>query len=72
MQTGFSNNCSIVTSLVIQFLLCGPTVVLPDSPIKHLLLVHEPSLDSRDLESDGKGSLFKSMKNYECYTQKSE
>ena len=32
------------TSLVILFLLCGLSVVLPDIPITHLLLAHEPSL----------------------------
>ena len=51
---------------------CGLPVVLPDVPIKHSFSVHEPSLNSCDLESDGKGSLFKSMKDYECYTPKTE
>lgn len=37
---------------------CGLPVVLPDVPIKHTFLVHEPSLNSRDLEFEGKGSLF--------------
>ncbi len=72
MQTGFSNNCSIVTSLVIQFLLCGPTVVLPDIPIKHLLLAHEPSLKFRDWKSVGKGSSFGVKEHYRCYSPKTE
>ena len=74
MQMGFSSNCSIVTNLVIKpnFFFCGLPVVLPDVPIKHSFSVHEPSLNSRDLEFEGKGSLFKSMMNYECYTPKNE
>ena len=72
MQTGFSNNCSIVTSLVIQFLLCGPTVVLPDIPITHLLLAHEPSLKFRDWKSVGKGSSFGIKEHHRCYAPKIE
>ena len=53
-------------------LFCGLPVVPPDVPIKHSFSVHEPSLNSRDLEFEGKGSLFKLMKDYECYTPKTE
>ena len=37
-----------------------------------MLSVHEPSLNSRDLEFVGKGSLFKSVNNYDCYWPKTE
>ena len=73
MQMGFSRNCSIVTNLVIKpNSFCGLPVVLPDFLNKHSFSVHEPSLNSRDLEFEGKGSLFKSKKNYGGYTLRTE
>ena len=67
-----SNNCSIVTSLVILFLLCGLSVVLPDIPITHLLLAHEPSLKFRDWKSVGKGSSFGVKEHHRYYAPKIE